>query len=558
MDETEKTKGELLIELHALRQKDKFLESELSKMETDRSMLEFLLKSENENLNVIFESSPVGLLLLDEDINIVRANRAMIDMIGGSEDNIVNHRPGNAFTCIHSSQDPGGCGYSEDCPLCPTRKSIEALLEKGGSVKGAEIPMQLVRNGELCEVWMEFGAGNLLLNGKKHLCVSINDITGRKNTEEALKNSEAHYRLLAEGIHDVVWKQDSRNVFTYLSPADERLRGFKPEEVIGHHVAEILTPEGVDLIRKKMQQRMTDEQNGIKTDIITFQVQQRCKDGSLVWTEVISTAEHDENGNLSGYHGISRNITERKKIEIQLQDYAVELNKQIAQKDKFFSIIAHDLKNPFNGIIGFSELLIDRIRMKDYDGIEEYGNIVHQSSRRAMDLLINLMEWSRSQTGRMEFNPEFFEIVQVIQDVSLLFQEVIRQKSVSIRFDLPERLQIFADTAMLSTVLRNLISNAVKFSRSGDSITVSLTSNEKQHIFSVRDTGTGMSQASLDLLFRIDETHSTPGTNKETGTGLGLILCKEFVDKHHGEIWAESEKGKGSTFFFTIPKEMAG
>ena len=426
-------------------------------------------------------------------------------------------------------------------------------MEDGGSINGAVLPLQLYRNGEPGVVWMEIGAEYLLLNGRKHLCVSLNDITSRKVIEQTLQKREELYRLLAEGINDVVWKQDRYNVFTYVSPADERLRGFKAEEVIGHHVSEILTPQGVEVISQKMKKRMEDERMGIMTDIISFQVEQKCKDGSLIWTEVISTAEHDEDGKISGYHGISRNISERKSHEIQLQNYASELSRQIAQKDKFFSILAHDLKSPFNGIIGFSELLIDRIRLKDYDGVEEYGSIVLQSSKRALDLLINLMEWSRSQTGRMEFNPEDFEVVHVIEGVCLLFQDTTRQKSLQIQFELPENINMSADKAMFCTILRNLISNAIKFSRPGGIITLTMTSNDKENIFSVRDTGIGMSGLLINKLFRIDEAHSTQGTLKEMGTGLGLILCKEFVDKHHGEIWVESETGKGSTFYFTIP-----
>ena len=153
----------------------------------------------------------------------------------------------------------------------------------------------------------------------------------------------------------------------------------------------------------------------------------------------------------------------------------------------------------------------------------------------------------------MEFNPDFFDVVNVIQEVSLLFQENTRQKSLRIQFELPETFRMFADKAMFGTILRNLISNAIKFSYPGDIITVSLTSNEKQIIFSIRDTGTGMSETDEGRLFRIDTAHSTPGTQKETGTGLGLILCKEFVNKHGGEIWVESEMGKGSTFYVTFP-----
>ncbi|PKP47006.1 MAG: hypothetical protein CVT92_17235 [Bacteroidetes bacterium HGW-Bacteroidetes-1] len=225
-----------------------------------------------------------------------------------------------------------------------------------------------------------------------------------------------------------------------------------------------------------------------------------------------------------------------------------------ATKDKFFSIIAHDLKSPFNSIIGFSNILIERVQEKDYEGIENDAGIILQSSHRAMDLLMNLMEWSRSQTGRIEFNPEHIDMVKLICETVTLFENVARQKSILLNMTLPPTSFVFADKAMISTILRNLIANAIKFTNTGGRITVFTNEKPEGLTVSVSDNGVGIPKASRDNLFRIDKTYSTPGTNKEKGTGLGLILCKEFVDKHGGKIWAESVEAKGSTFHFSIPK----
>ena len=242
-----------------------------------------------------------------------------------------------------------------------------------------------------------------------------------------------------------------------------------------------------------------------------------------------------------------------EKILNELNEKNNELQLLNASKDKFFSIIGHDLKAPFNSIIGLSDLLLEQIKEKNYDEMEYYGELIIKSSNKAMDLLQNLMEWSRSQTGRIVYNPELFDIVDSIHQMNFLFGQIAEQKSIKIISNLPIKLSILGDKEMINTILRNLISNAIKFTKSGGEIVVSLNAKQDQVIISVRDNGVGISKNSIEKLFKIDESYSTPGTNKETGTGLGLILCKEFIDKHNGSIWVESEEGKGSIFNFSLP-----
>jgi signal transduction histidine kinase len=246
-------------------------------------------------------------------------------------------------------------------------------------------------------------------------------------------------------------------------------------------------------------------------------------------------------------------ITERKKVEIEVKEKNEKLQKLNSEKDKFFSIIAHDLKSPFNSILGFSDILVERIREKNYSGIDKYAKIIQLSSNKAMDLLTNLMEWSQSQTGRMEFNPEYFELVELIKDTELLLTGVLEQKSISILESFPSIALVFADKKMISTVLRNLISNAIKFTYPEGKIIISVEQKQSEFLVSVSDTGVGITKANIEKLFRINENYSTTGTQNEQGTGLGLILCKEFLVKHGGKIWVDSEVDKGSTFYFTIP-----
>lgn len=247
----------------------------------------------------------------------------------------------------------------------------------------------------------------------------------------------------------------------------------------------------------------------------------------------------------------------KQKAEILTKNNELEIAN--ATKDKFFSIIAHDLKSPFSSIIGFSEILVTELNELDKEEIEKYTRYILQSSKRALALLMNLMEWAQSQTGRIEFNPAKIDLVNLVNENILLADENARQKSISIEKALPENVTAFADKAMIGTILRNLISNAIKFTQPGGKISISFVEQRGEIIFSIQDTGVGISNVSIEKLFLIDQGFSTSGTNNEIGTGLGLILCKEFVVKHGGKIWVESQQGVGSIFYFSIPKnDMAG
>ncbi len=273
------------------------------------------------------------------------------------------------------------------------------------------------------------------------------------------------------------------------------------------------------------------------------------KFGEYRWIRDFGRPFYDLDNTFLGYIGSCYDITENKNNEIKL----IELN---ATKDKFFSIIAHDLKNPVNSIVGFSEHLIDCVEAKNYGQIVDFTNIILQSSRTAMDLLVNLMEWALSQSGRMEFNPEHFKIGTIINEVIDLLKGSADQKSITLVNSLSYDGTVYADKSMIGTVIRNLISNAVKFTNPSGKITVSSEVKMDELIISVTDTGIGIPQERIDKLFKISENISTQGTNKEKGTGLGLILSKEFIEKHNGKIWVESTVGVGTTFKFSLPVKI--
>ncbi|MDM8556877.1 HAMP domain-containing sensor histidine kinase [Desulfococcaceae bacterium HSG7] len=237
---------------------------------------------------------------------------------------------------------------------------------------------------------------------------------------------------------------------------------------------------------------------------------------------------------------------EVKAKNTQLQ----ELN---ASKDTFFSIISHDLRGPFNALLGFSEILANDAEQNTPDQIQTYAGYIHTSAYRLYALLENLLTWSRLQRGAIQYNPKILNLGAIMEDNVMLFQTKAEQKQIGLTYNIPEGLTAYGDVSMVNTILRNLISNALKFTQDGDRITVASCTADEWIEITISDTGQGIQADALPKLFRIDEKYSTVGTAGEEGTGLGLLLCRDLVQKHGGKIWVESEIDKGAAFTFTIP-----
>ena len=222
-------------------------------------------------------------------------------------------------------------------------------------------------------------------------------------------------------------------------------------------------------------------------------------------------------------------------------------------KDLLISVISHDLRSPVGTIIGISDMLNANLQEKDYSSVEKCSDFIASTSRQTLDLLTSLFDWNQSQNGRIEFQPVTFCLETLIKETLPVYSSIAIQKSITIVLESGQRTSVNADKFMVGAILRNLISNAIKFTKPGGEIYISIKKKTDQLMICVQDSGIGMSREMIEKLFLLSERHSTPGTNREMGTGLGLILCKEFVEKHGGKIWAESEEGKGSTFCFTLP-----
>ncbi len=255
------------------------------------------------------------------------------------------------------------------------------------------------------------------------------------------------------------------------------------------------------------------------------------------------------------------NLLLQEKIEIiteingKLAASEKELQKLNATKDKFFSIIAHDIKNSLVGIISISRIFgKDFARLSEKE-IHEFSSVIHNGAKQLYTLLENLLHWARSQTGKIAFNPEYIDIAEITAKTASLLELNAKQKNIAIKVTTDETVKAFADEDMITLVIRNLISNAIKYTPKDGRIDVIISTNNDTARVEVKDTGIGMDEKSLQRLFKIDDHFSTRGTDNEEGTGLGLILCHEFISKNYGKIHAESKVNQGTSFIFTVPEK---
>ena len=498
---------------------------------TERIKAEKALAVSEHSYREIFDASNDALFVQDiETGSLLDANQTALKMYGYSNKQ-------ELLKCTIEDLSAAEKGYNQAKIIESNQKAIESGLNSFEWLARK-------KNGD--EFWAQVSLHKTQIGGQDRILASVHDITDRKSAEEALIASENHSRALINALPDMMFMLDSDGVYLDYKAAKGELY-YQPETIIGKRNRDITPPEFADMVDEK-----------IKLTLETGQIQVFEYQLPVPSNEMASFEARMVPGGPNKVIAIVRDVTDQKRKEAEILQINQQLKESNSQKDKFFSIIAHDLKSPFNSIMGFSELLVEQTREKNYDGIEKFAGIILQSSNRAMDLLMNLLEWSRSQTGRMEFNPEYFEMVDFIKDTLQIFHEIVIQKSIIINMELPRNVPVFADKPMISTIFRNLISNAIKFTKPGGLIIISATEKPDELTVKVRDNGVGISKDRIEKLFRIDESYSTPGTNNEKGTGLGLILCKEFIEKHNGKIWVESEERKGSTFYFALPQNHSG
>lgn len=361
----------------------------------------------------------------------------------------------------------------------------------------------------------------------------------RKQQIEINKAKELYLKIF-EDFPALIWRSRLDKLCDYFNKTWLDFTGRSYEQEFGYGWAEGVHPDDFDFC-VQIYVKAFDKHEA-------FLMEYRLKNniGEYRWIRDFGRPFYDLDNTFLGYIGSCYDITEIKNNELKL----IELN---ATKDKFFSIIAHDLRNPFNNILGNAELLIENYDELDDCKRKQFVEKVYSSSKNAFNLLENLLEWSRAQSNTIVFKPKTVNFLKISHDVAENLTPLATAKNIQINIDAEPTIFLYSDINMLNTVLRNLISNAIKYTNQNGKIHIAAEKNEEDVTITVSDNGIGIDPTHMNCLFNIKDKMSRNGTEGEKGTGLGLIICKEFIEKHKGKIWVESEPGRGSAFKFTIP-----
>jgi len=355
---------------------------------------------------------------------------------------------------------------------------------------------------------------------------------------------------------NVVIILDAKGNFEWANNSFTRVYGYTLEQFIEERGKSILDgshhPNIEDILAKCRDSCTT----------IRYQTETMDKDGNVIWTQSTLTPVLNPDKQIIRFVAVDTDITAVKKAQdvVNIQKAEIELKRDQLEKanitkDKFFSIIAHDLKNPFHSIMGFTDLLLKNYH--DFEDIkkQEFLGLINESSQYANNLLDNLLHWSRTQTESIKYSPIKFDLHSLVNEIQHMLHGNAEKKQLALLNLVPEASYVYADKNMIDTVLRNLVSNSIKFTPTEGTISVEAVPGEELIQIIVKDTGVGIPLDKQGKLFSFGEFHSTSGTAGEPGTGLGLIICFEFVKKHGHELSFSSESGKGTSFFFDLPKQ---
>ncbi|MDX1768474.1 MAG: PAS domain-containing sensor histidine kinase [Arenibacter troitsensis] len=364
---------------------------------------------------------------------------------------------------------------------------------------------------------------------------------------EERDESEKYANTILNNMGDAVFVKDAGSRLLLVNDAFCDLFNLPRTKIIGKTLAENVPPAERESFLRIDKQVLLDGIDNINEESLTLGEGQK---------KIISTRKSrfvDEDGKKF-LVGVIRDITERIKTEEDLRESAIQLKELNATKDKLFSIIAHDLRSPFNNILVLSQILKAQLSKSEDPDTQVHIDLIHSTAKNTLVLLENLLDWAKSQSGQINFKNEKINISNVVNEILELSRSIAKTKDISIQVHIPEDVEINSDKKILKTIIRNLMSNAIKYSRPGDKITISAVEEKDLVKIVISDSGVGMDDDTLENLFSITGNTPLPGTLNEKGSGFGLVLCREFIEKLGGKIWVESEKEKGSDFIFTIPR----
>jgi PAS domain S-box-containing protein len=491
-----------------------------------KKYLDDLKKHNITNLRAYFDIHKEDIRLLASKIKVLEINAKSVDFFGvESKEHVIKN------TLFYFTEES----------LEVFKEALCVFFEGGKRFEG-ELPIKIL-SGESKTIYVYLSVVKGYEESMSNVLLSFIDITERKKYEEKLILSRKEWVETFDLIPDMITILDNDYRIVRANKASILNLNISPECSIDLRCYNCVHGKDKPPVNCPHQMMIVDG----KEHTSEF-YEEKLKMHLLVTV----TPMFDNSGKLIGSVHIARDISEQKQIAHELEDKNAKLEGINATKDKFFKIIAHDMKNPFISLLGASELLYENAHKYDREKIERLTKLLNDSAKSGYDMLLNLLEWSRSQAGSLAYQPEKIKLLELIKSNIANLAENAKGKEIEMEIKIDEDLHVFADKNMLDAIMRNLVNNALKFTPKGGNVHIGAKKEPDSVIIFVKDSGIGINKNDFDKLFREDIKYSNPGTEHEGGTGLGLLLCKEFVEKQGGKLWFESEVGKGTTFFFTL------
>jgi PAS domain S-box-containing protein len=358
-----------------------------------------------------------------------------------------------------------------------------------------------------------------------------------------------HLISAVDNTNDMILVVNMDSEIEYLNDYAVQITGYAREEALGKTFYSFFSRPEASRVRAIFRRIAAEKARFSLLRLTVF-----TKTGEKLTLEVNGVPVSVNSRFKNGYFCILRDISERESAEKELEMLVSELKESIAAKDRFFSLIAHDLKSPFHGMLGLSGILLNEFDMLPPEDVKKYLSHLNQSAKSVYNLVNDLLEWARMQTNHFNFQPQKLTLFNEVYRAGQLLIESSSRKSVNLINNVKTNIWVYADVKMLQSILMGLLNNAIKFSHPGGKIWIDAIEYNDAVQIRIKDQGIGISKQNLEKLFKPDTHYSTLGTLKESGTGLGLILCKDQVERNGGRIWIESNLNAGAEVFFTLPK----
>lgn len=371
-------------------------------------------------------------------------------------------------------------------------------------------------------------------------------IKEQRVTYRALYESQQTLKLITDNLPSLISYIDENFRYQFVNKTHTDWLQMPLNKIKGRHIKEILGEDAFNNLYPHIKKALDGE-------IVNFENTGVIRKSHRVYLNSTVIPHFDSDNTIKGIFVLVTDITNLKKRENKIKSQKKELQKINATKDKLFSVIGHDLKNPFNSILGFSELLSEEIISLSKEDARDIAIQLKEKSNQAYNLLTNLLDWSRTQLKRIESSPEKIALNKFVDEIMEALQDTATHKNIKLLSRLRDDIYVYADRNMMLSVFRNLLNNAIKFTRSGGQIEVDAENRNNYIKISLRDNGVGIDPEHLSHLFNLESEFTTAGTDNETGTGLGLMICKEFIELNRGKMWINSVKGEGTTIHFTLP-----